>query len=152
MPNYLGWGIFCKSKDCTHRALPIWLPVPNPIQIAQHPTESPTENERTMFLCPECGDLFDYKADDVKHEVFGVPDHCLPQSEPRLIGLDFPCDEKSCGILVKIRTIEEPDETRESFLTKVRLAIATVRCAHHQTAMPGKLPHPPYTGSACQML
>ena len=150
--NYWGWGIFCRSHSCTHRALPIWLPTPNPIRTIQHPTQSPTVSERTMFLCPGCGDLFDYISDDVKHEVFAVPDHYPPQSEPRLVCVDFRCDDKNCGILVKIRAIEEPGETTQSFLAKVRRAIVSVRCVRHQTVMPDKLPHPPYTGSACQVI
>ena len=152
MTNYWGWAIFCKSHSCKHRSLPIWLPTPNPIRTTQHPTGSPTAAERTMFLCPGCGDLFDYTADDVKHDVFAVPDHYLPQSEPRLVCLDFPCDEKSCGILLKLRAIEELGETRESFLARVRRAIVTVRCVRHPTAMPDNLPYPAYTGSACQIL
>jgi hypothetical protein len=152
MPNHYGWGIFCRFHSCTRRASPIWLPTPNPIQNIQHPKESPTVTERAMFLCPGCGDLFDYKADDVKHEVFAVPDRYLPQSEPRLVCLDFPCDDKSCGILVRIRAIEEPGETRQAFLAKARKAIASVRCVRHQTVMPDTLSAPPYTGSACQIL
>ena len=150
--NYWGWAIFCKSHSCIHQTLPIWLPTPILIRTTQRPTESPTATERTMFLCPECGGLFDYTADDVKHEVFAVPDHYLPQSEPRLACVDFPCDDKNCGILVKIRAKEEPGETRESFVAKVRRAMGSVRCVRHPTAMPDKLPHPVYAGSACQML
>src|ERR1039458_8450591 len=149
MPNYLGWALCCKSRSCTRRALPIWLPTPSRLRTLQRPTGSPTVSERTMFLCPGCADLFDYIKDDVKHEVFAVPDRYLPQSEPRLVCLDFPCDDKSCGILVKIRAIEGRDETRQSFLAKVRKAIASVRCVRHQTVMPDKLPAPPYAGSAC---
>jgi hypothetical protein len=104
-----------------------------------------------MFLCPGCGDLFDYTADDVKHEVFTVPDHYPPENEPRLVCLDFPCDDKNCDILVKLRAIEEPGETRQSFLEKVQQAIVSVRCVRHEMAMPAKLPHPAYTGSACQI-
>ena len=155
MPYYYSWCIFCTNDSCIHRKglIPIWLPTPNPIQTIGGPTASPRVGARRMFLCPECKRLFDYTADGVGQDGCFLPDADVPQSESRLVCLNFPCDEQSCGILLKIRAIRGPDETSASFVAKVRTAIAEVQCPQgHKTAMPRKLRHPPFGGSACQMV
>jgi hypothetical protein len=155
MPNYFGWCIFCKEDNCIHRKglIPIWLPIPNPIQTIAGPTGSPAIGERRMFLCPGCKQLFDYTTGDVGQDGCFLPDGDVPQSEPRLVCLDFPCDDKGCGLLYRIRAIREPGETSESFAARIRSRMANVHCQQgHQTVMPHRLPHFAFGGSACQMI
>lgn len=155
MPNYHSWCIFCTNDRCIHRKglIPIWLPIPIPIQTTANPMELPTIGERRMFLCPGCRQLFDYKMGDVGQDGCFLPESDVPQTEPSLVCLNFPCGEKDCGLLLKIRAIAALDETSESLVAKVRAAIVNVRCPQgHRTVMAQRLSHYPFGGSACQMM
>jgi hypothetical protein len=83
------------------------IPVPHPIPLETDgsPRKTTTENRRAVFVCPYCGLVSAYSAQDL------LQDQEIGKQSPFSVGvcglfsLEIECDGKNCGALKVVHTI-----------------------------------------------
>jgi len=95
---YWNWVVQCKNPGCEDQ---IELLRPNLPGTIDNPKWSPKADLRMLFLCPECGFVYDYIAADFhKYQAPTPAPYLSPTSS--LPSAAFQCAEENCGTLARV--------------------------------------------------
>ena len=106
-------------KNCSSPPCPIFLPYPNPPGTDEGQPAWPRDNWRAKIACHECGNVYEYLAQDVHWGGIGEQIQIRFLDRPTFFAFEIGCEEPNCESRTRIHFYIDSAQTENDVLETI---------------------------------